>query len=45
MRDHVLLFFLLGLLLMAVVILIFAPGARDLGAVPSSNDISNRRRP
>jgi hypothetical protein len=26
MRDHVLLFFLLGLLLMAVVILIIAPG-------------------
>jgi hypothetical protein len=26
MRDHVLLFFLLGLLLMAVVILITAPG-------------------
>jgi hypothetical protein len=27
MRDHVFLFFLLGLLLMAVVILIIAPGS------------------
>jgi hypothetical protein len=43
MRDHVLLFCLLGLLLMAVVILIIAPGPVTWAL--SLVDISSRRRP
>jgi hypothetical protein len=34
MREHVLLFCLLGLVLTATIILVTAPGARDLGTVP-----------
>jgi hypothetical protein len=34
MREHVLLFCLLGLVLTAAITLVSAPGDRDLGAVP-----------
>ena len=34
LREHVLLFCLLGLVLTATIILVIAPGGGDLGAVP-----------